>query len=145
MRSEGLQADAIPPMRAVPDRASKAPQVDKAAVRPDPVEKPAEELRIGGGQIYRRGDTRAADLEERPDFESRAPARRLTDEEVQAGGLLKDRVVEVVEMREEPVISREVVVREEVLIRKTVNERSEIVRDTVRHTEVEVDELRSPN
>ena len=55
-------------------------------------------------------------------FESRAPARRLTDEEVQAGGLLKDRVIEVVEkMREEPVISREVVVREEVVIRKTAS------------------------
>jgi hypothetical protein len=58
-------------------------------------------------------------------FESRAPARRLTQEEVEAGGLLRDRVIEVVEMREEPVISREVVVREEVIVRKNDSQRTD--------------------
>ena len=107
-------------------------------------EKSREEVRIGKSQFVRAGGAPTPDGDERSAFESRAPARRLTDEEVLAGGLLKDRVIEVVEMREEPVISREVVVREEVLIRKSVSQRSETISDTVRRTEVEIEDLASP-
>jgi hypothetical protein len=136
------------PRREAPVQAPTA-QVERPPTvkqdRPAPQEaaptESRDEVRIGNPQVIRRSGAGAPEGDERSAFESRAPARRLSDEEVHAGGLLKDRVIEVVEMREEPVISREVVVREEVLIRKSVNQRSETVSDTVRRTEVEVEDL----
>jgi hypothetical protein len=144
----GNSATTSLPPRETPVQAPTA-QVERAPTvrqdRPAPQEaaptESREEVRIGNPQVVRRNGARASEGDDRSAFESRAPARRLSDEEVHAGGLLKDRVIEVVEMREEPVISREVVVREEVLIRKSVNQRSETVSDTVRRTEVEVEDL----
>ena len=52
-----------------------------------------------------------------------------------------DRVIEIAQMREEPVIEKEAFVREEVIVRKTVQERTETVRDTVRRTDFEREEL----
>ena len=46
-------------------------------------------------------------------------------------------------MREEPVVTKIAVVREEVIVRKTMQERTETIRDTVRQTEVEVEDLPS--
>ena len=127
--------------------ASPEARVERTAPAPDPVPAPAPhkeapEIRIGQPRAAQSaaGPTATSTIE-RDAFESRAPARRLSQEEVEAGGLLKNRVIEVVEMREEPVISKEVVIREEVIIRKTVNERVETVDDTVRRTEVEIEEL----
>lgn len=105
------------------------------------IAKADSQIRIGDQLVARGSSSRASATDDERTFESRAPARRLTDEEVEAGGLLKDRVIEVVEMREEPVIAREVVVREEVIIRKTVNERTETVNETVRRSDVEIEEL----
>lgn len=113
-----------------------------------------EELRIGEPEVVRRADTSGAATRdvatdqlpiERGGVEpaDEGPGRRLTYAEVEARGLLKERVIEVVEMREEPVVAKEVVVREEVIVRKVVTERTETVRDTLRETEVEVDELPS--
>ena len=126
---------------------AKAPPAAQAA--PTPAARPAptapiqkEEILIGEQRLVGREGAAPAGADER-NFESQAPSRRLSEEEVRAGGLLKDRVIEVVEMREEPVISREVVVREEVMIRKTVEQRNETVRDTVRRTDVEVEEWRA--
>jgi stress response protein YsnF len=126
-------------------RAGQTPTVKQNSPPPQvPAEEESrEEVLIGKSQYVRSSGARAPEGGERAAFESRAPARRLSDEEVHAGGLLKDRVIEVVEMREEPIISREVVVREEVLIRKSVNQRSETVQDTVRRTEVEIEDLPS--
>ena len=112
-------------------------------------------LRIGEPQLARGGarvrsmtreepaEQQIALNEERVELENRPVERRLSDEDVEAGGLLKNRIFEVVEMREEPVIAKELVVREEVIVRKTRHERMETVRDTVRRTEVEVEELPS--
>jgi hypothetical protein len=136
-RQTAVPAPAPPverPPAVTPDR--PAPH---ASARPET----HQEVRIGQSQVVRRGGASMPEGNERSGFESRAPARRLSDEEVHAGGLLKDRVIEVVEMREEPIISREVVVREEVLIRKSVNQRRETVTDTVRRTEVEIEDLPS--
>ena len=79
--------------------------------------------------------------DEQLDASRRPVERRLSDDDVRAAGLLKDRVIEVSEMREEPVISKTAVVREEVVLTKNVTEQVETIRDTVRHTEVEVEEL----
>jgi stress response protein YsnF len=79
--------------------------------------------------------------EEHVDVEHRPSERRLSDEDVKAGGLLMERTFEIREMREEPVITKEAFVREEVIVRKTVQERTETVRDTVRRTDFELEEL----
>jgi hypothetical protein len=78
--------------------------------------------------------------DEHVDVEHRPSARQLSFEDVQAGGLLKERVFEIREMREEPVVTKETFVREEVIVRKVVQERIETVRDTVRRTDFEIEE-----
>lgn len=77
--------------------------------------------------------------EERVDVERRAADRPAT------GGdeLFRDRVVEVSETGEEAVVDKQARVREEVVVRKEADQRTETVRDTVRRTEVEVDDERS--
>lgn len=153
---------AEPTLAAAPIAEPAAPMAEarERVVRDAPQEEPVfsevhEELRIGepmvaGGGARMRSVTReetaeeqVALKEERVGVENRPAERRLTDAEVEAGGLLKDRVFEIVEMREEPVVTKETVVREEVIIRKARHERTETIRDTVRHTEIEIEELPS--
>jgi uncharacterized protein (TIGR02271 family) len=55
----------------------------------------------------------------------------------------QERTLDVTTHREEPVISKEARVKEEVVVRKEADERTETVRDTVRHTEVEVEDDRA--
>ena len=73
--------------------------------------------------------------------DNRPSGRSLPDSEVEARGLFTERVIEIAEMREEPVVTKIAVVREEVVVRKTVKERVETVRDTVRQTQIEVEDL----
>lgn len=122
-------------------------------VAEDRIPRIEEELRIdkrvverGGARV--RSFTREREAEEQVtlrdehvEVESRPADRVLTLDEAQAAGLLKDRVIEVSEMREEPVVTKSAVVREEIILKKNVTERVETIRDTVRHTEVEVEEL----
>ena len=69
--------------------------------------------------------------------------RRATGERVvtgaEADALFQERDIAVTERDEEAVISKEAVVTEEVVVGKEVEEREEVVRDTVRKTEVDVD------
>lgn len=57
--------------------------------------------------------------------------------------LMQERTVEVTETAEEPVVSKDARIKEEVRVRKSANERVETVDDTIRKTEVEVDDTRS--
>lgn len=52
----------------------------------------------------------------------------------------QERRIDMTETAEVPMVSKEARVNEEVVVRKTAEERSETVEDTVRRTEVEVDE-----
>ncbi len=114
-----------------------------------------EELRIGKREVV-RGRARVhsymtevpvqEDVEllfEQTNVERRPVNRRLTEEEVAAGGLLQERVVEITEMREEPVVSKEAFVREELVVTKSIHSRVEQISDTVRRTEVEMEGLQS--
>jgi uncharacterized protein (TIGR02271 family) len=113
----------------------------------------AEEIRIGKRAIERGGARVRSFVRETPAEEAvtlrqehvavdtRPAERRLTDSDVETAGLLKERVIEVSEMREEPVVTKSAVVREEVILKKEVTERTETVRETLRHTEIEVEEL----
>ena len=53
-----------------------------------------------------------------------------------------DRTIEATETAEEAVVSKEARVTEEISLEKAVDSRTETVRDTVRHTEVEVEDER---
>ena len=55
----------------------------------------------------------------------------------------QERTVDVTTHSEEPVISKEARVKEEVVVRKEADQRTETVQDTVRHTEVEVEDDRA--
>ncbi len=54
----------------------------------------------------------------------------------------RERVIEAEEHAEEAVVAKEARVREELVVRKEAGERTETVRDTVRRTEVEVEDER---
>jgi uncharacterized protein (TIGR02271 family) len=61
----------------------------------------------------------------------------------QTPGVFEERSFEVTERGEEPVVGKETVVTEELRVRKDVDERTETVEDTVRHTEVDLDDERA--
>jgi hypothetical protein len=75
--------------------------------------------------------------EERAHVERRPANRPATEADMAA---FKEGTIEVVERTEEPVVSKQARVVEEVVVGKTARERTETIRDTVRHTEVEVDQ-----
>ena len=54
----------------------------------------------------------------------------------------RERTIEVTETGEEPVVSKTAHVRETVVVRKEVEEHAEKIHDTVRHTEVEIEDTR---
>jgi uncharacterized protein (TIGR02271 family) len=76
--------------------------------------------------------------EERVAVERRSVDRALGDDE-QA---FQERTIEAEERGEEAVVSKEVRVTEEVVVRKEIDQRTETVSDTVRQTEVEVEDER---
>ncbi len=112
-----------------------------------------EELRIGKREVVRgrsRVHTYVTEvpveeqvelLDEETHIERRPVNRRLTEEELVQGGLLQERVIEIAEMREEAVVTKEAFVREELVVRKSVHRRVEQIRETVRRTEVETERL----
>lgn len=100
---------------------------------------------VGRGSVHVRAYTREMPVEERVTLrdetvrvERRAPASgTLTGADAEAA--FRDREVVVEEHDEEAVISKEAVVTEEIVVSKDVETREEVVRDTVRKTEVDVE------
>ncbi|WP_241667243.1 YsnF/AvaK domain-containing protein [Muricoccus nepalensis] len=76
--------------------------------------------------------------EEHVDVQRRAVDRPPTD----ADEAFRERVIDATEHSEQAVVGKEARVKEELVIRKDVGERTETVRDTVRRTEVEVEDTR---
>jgi hypothetical protein len=74
-----------------------------------------------------------------------ASGRVLSEEEIAAAGIFQERVFEVAETREQAVVEKQVVVREEVVLRKSVAEHVETIEDSVRRTEVELEDLPAPD
>jgi stress response protein YsnF len=112
-----------------------------------------EELRIGTREVVRGGArvrTRVEDVPVVQEVElmsefvrvaSRPASRPVTEQELEGGGLLRDRVIEITQVREEAVVSKEVFVREEVVVSKTTERRVEQIHETVRRTVVETEDL----
>jgi len=111
-----------------------------------------EQLRVGKREIERGGARVRSYIVEEPVHEQvtlreehvsveRRPAEQTTRAgDVGDADLLRDRDIEMTETAEEAVVAKEAVVREEIVVRKTAEERVEDIDDTVRRTEVEVDE-----
>lgn len=110
-----------------------------------------ERLRVGKREVNRGGvrvrsyvveepiEEQVSLREERVDVERRPVGQRLR--QGAADDLLQDRTIEMTESAEEAVVSKDAEVTEEVVVRKFEGERTEGVSDTVRRTEVEVDDL----
>jgi uncharacterized protein (TIGR02271 family) len=78
--------------------------------------------------------------EENISIERRPVNETISSADLNRGDLLQDRDIEVRATGEEAVVSKEAHVTDEVVVRKTENNRTENVQDTVRHTEVDVEE-----
>jgi uncharacterized protein (TIGR02271 family) len=111
-----------------------------------------EELQVGKRQVERGGARVRSRVIERPVEEvvrlreervrvERRPVNRpVTEADLRA---FREGTIEVTERAEEPVVSKQARVIEEVVVGKDVGERTETVRDTVRRTEVDVEETGS--
>ena len=75
--------------------------------------------------------------EEHVEIERRPVGERVVDAEE----LFKERAIELTETAEEAVVTKSARVVEEVTLKKAVGERTQTVNDTVRHTEVEVEQI----
>jgi uncharacterized protein (TIGR02271 family) len=108
-----------------------------------------EQLRIGKRAVERGSVNVRTTMEEVPvqetvnlREENVTVERRPVDRAVgNAPDAFKEGTIEVTEMSEVPVVSKEARVVEEVVVGKEITERQETVRDTVMRTEVDVDEV----
>ncbi len=80
-------------------------------------------------------------LHEETHLRRRPVDRRLSDEEVEQGGLLQERVIEITEIGEEAVVTKEAFVREELVVTKSLHRRVARIDETVRRTQVETERL----
>jgi uncharacterized protein (TIGR02271 family) len=110
-----------------------------------------ENLRVGkrqveGGRVRIRSYVVETPVQEQVSLrqEHVQVERRPVDRPVTAAdeALFRDRSIEASERSEEAVVSKEARVKEELVVNKDTRERTETVSDTVRHTEVEVEDDR---
>lgn len=78
--------------------------------------------------------------EEHVEVERRSVDRTATAAELAS---LKDRSIDVVEKAEIPMVSKQARVVEEVVVKRDVTEHTEAVKETVRQTDIEVEELKT--
>ncbi len=98
----------------------------------------------GGVRVYTRVGEQPVEetvrlREEKVNVERQPVNRPVSDADLKSG---RDQTVEVREYAEEPVVAKEARVVEEVRVGKEATERNQTVRDTVRHTEVNVENLK---
>lgn len=110
-----------------------------------------EEMRVGRRTVERGGVRVSSHIVERPvseqvhlreshvDIERRAVDRPLRADE----RAFVDDTVEMVEMADEPVVSKSARVVEEVVVRKHVEDKTATISDQVRNTEIEFGKLRA--
>ena len=111
-----------------------------------------EQLRVGKREVNRGGARVRSYIVEQPAHEQVtlreehvSVERRPVNEAVSGNNLtgndlLQERTVEMTETAEEAVVAKEARIKEELVIKKTAEERTEEIDETVRHTEVDVDE-----
>ena len=141
-----------------PPRAPLAGAVDRATTRRTDLDregeltipKVEEELRVGkraveGGGVRVRTYVEEVPVneqvtlrEERVDVERRPVDRAVGDADIDA---FQEGTFEVRERSEEAVIDKQARVTEEIRVRKDVDQRTETIQDTVRRTDVDVEQL----
>ena len=110
-----------------------------------------EQLRVGKREVSRGGTRVRSYVREVPVHEQvslreehvsveRRPLTGETTEGAFGADTFQERDIEMTETAEEAVIDKKAVAREELVVRKTAEERVESIDDTVRRTEVDVDE-----
>ena len=141
--SSGMQAGAF--------GGSTAQQTDRT-VSEERVPIVEEELKVGKREVTRGGARVRSYVRETPvheqinlreehvSVERRPVDQTLSSTDLQRGELFQDRNIEMTETAEEAVVAKEAHVREELVVRKTSEEHVEQIEDTVRRTEVDVDE-----
>jgi len=143
-KGQGRFADYEPMIRSGYERRSQYRADDQGRMVIPVVE---EELQVGKRAVERGGARVNVDVEEVPVEEQvRLREERVTIErrpvnrEVTAAdaSMFKEGTLDVTEMAEEAVVNKRARVVEEVVVGKEVTERTETVRDTVRRTDVDV-------
>jgi uncharacterized protein (TIGR02271 family) len=126
---------------------------DEAAAGEDSVQVVEEELTTGKHKVARGGVRVTSRVKEQPvqasvtlreehvEAKRRPVDRPLRAEEAEA--VFQDRTVEMTETAEELEVGKEARVVEEITLAKRTSQREEKVKDTVRRTEVEVEEIGS--
>ena len=111
-----------------------------------------EQLRVGKREVNRGGARVRSYIVEQPAHETvtlreehvsieRRPVNEaIRGDNLSGNDLLQERTVEMTETAEEAVVAKEARIKEELVIKKTAEERTEQIDETVRHTEVDVDE-----
>lgn len=111
-----------------------------------------EELLVGKREVNRGGARVRSYVRETPVHEQvslrdehvsveRRPVNEPIDQtELQSSDLLRDREIEMTETHEEAMVAKQARVTEEVVVRKTADQHVEQVDDTVRRTEVDIEE-----
>ena len=110
-----------------------------------------EQLKVGkretsGGRVRIRTYVTERPVEEQVNLQSERVTieRRPVDREVMPGeAAFQERTIEETERAEEAVVSKTARVKEEIAVHKDVETRTETVRDTVRSTDVEIDDGRT--
>lgn len=134
--AEGRQAGA--PKAAAPR--AKGAQEEKIPVVEEHLQVGTQREIRGGVRIYSRVTETPVQQdvtlrEEKVDVQRRPADRPASQAE------MRERTVEMTEMHEEPVVRKEARVVEEIILRKDVKERTETVKETVRKTDVNVEQL----
>jgi uncharacterized protein (TIGR02271 family) len=116
-----------------------------------------EELQVGKREVNRGGARVRSYVREVPvheqislreehvSVERRPVNERIDANQLNSGDMLRDRTIEMTETAEEAVVAKQARVKEEVVLRKTAEEHVEQISDTVRRTEVDVDESQGGN
>jgi stress response protein YsnF len=140
------------PAPPAPPQAAATTESQPAVIAEERIPVVEEELRVGTREVARGGARVRTRVEQVPvvqDIElmsefvrvaSRPASRPVTEQELEGGGL-RDRVIEITQVREEAVVSKDVFVREEVVVSKTTERRVEQIHETVRRTVVETEDL----
>jgi uncharacterized protein (TIGR02271 family) len=126
-----------------------------AAIEEERIPIVEEELRVGKREVERGGARVRSYVREVPVQEEvtlreehvqveRRPVEQsggtASSAATPSGDMLQDRTIEMVERAEEAVVQKVANVREEVVVTKTAEERTEQIQDTVRRTEIDVEE-----
>ena len=151
-RSEGWQAHSGGSALGMGGRTETSERSDRT-VEEERIPLVEEELRVGKREVSRGGARVRSYVRETPVHEQVnlreehvSVERRPVNETLGRGeldrdsDLLRERTIEMTETAEEAVVGKEARVREELVVKKTADQRVEQIDDTVRRTEVDVDE-----